>query len=343
MKQFIIPVFGFVIFLLQLSCNDSGDIRKKVTGKPGEMVVVMSKEAWKDTSGSLIRYKLAQPHPALPQEEPLFDLINVPPEAFKEIFRTTRNILLTRISTMYDNNGIDFQNDVWAYPQTVIQIEAKSPKDFDSIVNVNSEKILSHYLLGEKRRLNANLDKYYDKVVYNTLLKDFKLTLKTAPGFFITKKTGNFAWIRYETPDISQGIVVHTYPYTSDSTFTYRYQIGRRDSMLRHDVPGPSKDSYMATEKQVDSEFYILEHNKNYACEMRGLWRVENDFMGGPYISLSELDASAQRIVEVYGYVYAPSKNKRDLLRQVEAMVYSLKFEDQEKNDKINSQIKMGN
>ena len=343
MKQIIIPVLVFMVFLFQLSCHDTGEIRKKVTGKPGEMIVVMTKEAWKDTSGSLIRYKLAQPHPALPQAEPLFDLINVPPEAFKEIFRTTRNVLITRISSMYDNNGIEFQNDIWAYPQTVIQIEARTPADFDSIVNANSERILSHFLLGEKRRLNENLNKYYDKAVYNALLKDFNLTLKTAPGFFITKKTDKFAWIRYETPEISQGIVVHIYPYTSDSTFTLRYQIAKRDSLLKNDVPGPSAGSYMATEKRVDSEFYILEHNKNYASEMRGLWRVENDFMGGPFISLTELDASAQRVVEVYGYVYAPSKNKRDLLRQVEAMVYSLTFADQDKNDKINSQIKMGN
>lgn len=58
---------------------------------------------------------------------------------------------------------------------------------------------------------------------------------------------------------------------------------------------------------------------------------------------LAELDACRKRVVVVDGYVYAPSKEKRNLLRQVEAMVYSLRFKDQEKNDKINSQIKMGN
>jgi hypothetical protein len=65
--------------------------------------------------------------------------------------------------------------------------------------------------------------------------------------------------------------------------------------------------------------------------------------MGGPYISLAELDATNQRVVVAFGYVYAPSKDKRNLLRQVEAMIYSMKFNEQAKNDKIRSQINMGN
>jgi hypothetical protein len=76
---------------------------------------------------------------------------------------------------------------------------------------------------------------------------------------------------------------------------------------------------------------------------MRGLWRLVNDFMGGPYISLAELDASNQRVVVAFGYVYAPGKSKRNFLKQVEAMIYSLKLNDQDKNNKINSQIKMAN
>jgi hypothetical protein len=70
---------------------------------------------------------------------------------------------------------------------------------------------------------------------------------------------------------------------------------------------------------------------------------VEGDFMGGPYINLSVLDASKNRVITLDGFVYAPKYNKRNYLRQVEAMMYSLELPDQKKNDKINSQIKMGN
>ena len=38
------------------------------------------------------------------------------------------------------------------------------------------------------------------------------------------------------------------------------------------------------------------------------------------------------------GFVYAPSKDKRNFLRQVEAMIYSLKQNNQADNDKLNQQ-----
>ncbi|HNZ72795.1 MAG TPA: DUF4837 family protein, partial [Prolixibacteraceae bacterium] len=76
-----------------------------------------------------------------------------------------------------------------------------------------------------------------------------------------------------------------------------------------------------------------------YAVEVRGLWQVENDFMGGPFVSLSILDVLKRRVVTVEGFVYAPANKKRNLLQQVEAMAYSLKFDKQKDMDKLNVQV----
>jgi hypothetical protein len=94
----------------------------------------------------------------------------------------------------------------------------------------------------------------------------------------------------------------------------------------------------MTTEKMFDQTFNVFTHNGNYATEMRGLWKVENDFMGGPYIAISELDAANQRVINAFAFVYRPSKDKRNLLRQMEAMIYSLKQNNQKDNDKLNKQ-----
>lgn len=97
----------------------------------------------------------------------------------------------------------------------------------------------------------------------------------------------------------------------------------------------------MSTERRIDQVYYASSHNGNYATEMRGLWRLIGDFMGGPYISLAQLDIENQRVVVAFGYVYAPSKDKRNLLRQVEAMIYSLRLNNQANNDKLNSQFSL--
>ncbi|MFW5773594.1 MAG: DUF4837 family protein, partial [Tangfeifania sp.] len=94
--------------------------------------------------------------------------------------------------------------------------------------------------------------------------------------------------------------------------------------------------SVLGATLDTDQVFNIREHNGNYAFEMRGLWRLKNDFMGGPYVSLAVLDVENQRVIVGYGYVYAPNTDKRNYLRQVEAMLYSMELANQDQNDDIN-------
>lgn len=345
MKRFFIQSFFVLAAAITFSaCSNDGQVlHKNITGKAGELVVVISDDSWNGKPGELLRRTLAQPNASLPQQEPLFNLVNVPHAGFKSIFRSTRNILQTSISSNVDTVGVVIKDDVWAYPQATVEIKAKNAEQFAEIFNANSDLILSYFLSAEKERLTLNYAKYYEKGVYNVLNDKFGVTMKVSPGFEIVDQQQDFIWFKFETPEISQGIVLYTLPYVSDSTFTVDFLVSARDSILKANVPGPTKGSYMSTEKSFDQVFNIFEHNGNYASEMRGLWRVENDFMGGPYISIAVLDASKQRVVVAFGYVYAPSKDKRNFLRQVEAMIYSLKLNDQQKNDKINSQMKMGN
>jgi hypothetical protein len=340
------PLFtALALILLLAGCSDSGSqiMNKNITGKAGELVIVISKKSWDDLPGNLLRQTLAQPQQSLPQDEPLFDLISVPHEAFKEIFQTTRNIIQTRISPIVENPGITFTDNIWAYPQATVQINARNNEEFEQLFNENSDKIIGYFLKAERERIAANYSNYHDKAVKNTLDQKYDILLNVPPGFQISQEGKDFVWLRYETPEISQALLVYWFPYTSDSTFTLNYLLNKRDSILRVNVPGPTEGSFMTTERRVDPLFQIIRHNKNYAADIRGLWRVENDFMGGPFVLLAELDAYRQRVVVADGFVYAPSKDKRNFIRQVEAMVYSMAFNDQEKNDRLNSQAQMGN
>lgn len=340
----VFQLFTAVVLSVALfsSCNDPGGVQQKITGKPGELVIVMSKEAWDNAPGDLMRKTLAQQHICLLADEPVFDLFEVPHDAFKSILKSTRNIIQVSISSNNDKEGVEFKDNIWAYPQATVQILAKSNENFEKLFNENKNKIMSYFLLAERKRLMDTYKRLHEKSIYNTLSEKFDVTLKLPPGFIQASSKDKLMWFRYDTPDITQGIVVFEYPYTSDSAFTARYQTMMIDSILKYNVQGSLKNSYMQIEKRVDQVINSLKHNKNYACEMRGLWMTENDFMGGPYIALSELDLLHKRVITVYGFLYAPNKDKRNLLRQVEAMMYSLSFNKQEDMDKLNKQMSLG-
>ena len=340
----LLHYLSFLIFIVAFSCKDDGaGLHKNITGKAGELVVVISDESWEGDPGKVVRRHLAQAHVALPQDEPIFDLVKVPREAFKSIFKTTRNIIQTHISPLVDSTGVIYKDDVWAYPQATVIVRAKNTAEFSEVFEENSGKILGYFLRAERERLTMNYAKYYEKGIYNVLSNDFGITMKVPPGFQIAEQKKDFIWLRFESPRISQSVVIYTFPYKSEKSFTVDYLMDKRDSVLKAEIPGPARGSYMATERRLDPVFNIREHNGNYASEMRGLWRLINDYMGGPYISLAELDMHNQRVIVAMGFVYAPDKDKRDYLRQLEAMVYSLKLNNQAENDKLSSEIKMGN
>lgn len=332
-----------LLFVIPACNNDAPVLHSSISGKANDLVVVISEDSWKGKPGELIKGTFAQFQYGLPQEEPLFEIINIPPVAFQKIFKSNRNILQVTVAPTVLKPEMVIKENAWAYPQAVVELKAQNTAQFEDLFNENSGKILSYFLQAEKKRITANYEKYYEKTVYNILDRDFGVTMKVPPGFAIAMQNKDFIWYRYETPEISQGIVLYTFPYESDSTFTAGYLTAKRDSVLKEYITGTIEGSYMTTEKRIDQLFKITEHNKNYASEMRGLWILENDFMGGPFVALDELDASNQRVVSAFGYVYAPSKDKRNYLQQVEAMLYSLKMNKQAENDKINSQIKMGN
>jgi hypothetical protein len=65
--------------------------------------------------------------------------------------------------------------------------------------------------------------------------------------------------------------------------------------------------------------------------ETKGTWQLENDYMSGPFINYSILDKKNNRILVLEGFCYAPSKEKRDLMFELEAIIKSVKFENANK------------
>ena len=60
-------------------------------------------------------------------------------------------------------------------------------------------------------------------------------------------------------------------------------------------------------------------------AELRGLWESVNDKMGGPFYEFSFIDKTGENVISVGGFVYAPEEDKRDYLREVEAIVKTVR------------------
>ena len=93
-------------------------------------------------------------------------------------------------------------------------------------------------------------------------------------------------------------------------------------------IPGPTRGSYMGTEERFGfiRDTVQIGKDKITAIETRGLWRLFNDYMGGPFVCHTYLDKEQKNVIVLEGFIYAPKFDKRNYLRHVESILYSFEW-----------------
>lgn len=330
--------FALLLIVLFSACESAEHYKLASSGVSGEVILVMEDRDWKSNLGEVVRSYLEKPQDGLPQPEYQFNLGQYSHKNFSNVIRYHRNIILFEQNEEWITPQIEFLQNVYATNQVVIKLMASNPEDLAALFKDESERIISLINRRERERLNDRHLAHAQRSVMDSLRIKHHINLTIPEDCMLAEDRGDFIWIkrdriRYvggEAHDVDQGILVYTYPYVDDSTFTLDYLLDKRDSVLRVNVPGPSEGSYMATER--DSMFFPvkreLELNDKFMFEIRGMYRTENDYYGGPFISLTQFDEKRGRIVTVDCYVFAPKFHKREYLREMEAVCYSLSFPD---------------
>ena len=138
----------------------------------------------------------------------------------------------------------------------------------------------------------------------------------------------NFLWATDNKSRVRRDIVIYSFPYTDKDTFTKEYLLAKRDSIMKYHIPGDIEGSYMGTEyNHIPPVFKAISVRGEYCAELRGLWRIINgSAMGGPFVSHTRLDEINQRVIMIEGFVYGAGSKKRNALRQVEAVLYSMQL-----------------
>lgn len=327
MKKTLSFLMIFVVVLSLGSCKKGSkgqrSLLPNVTGNAGEVVLVLPKALWTDSIGVAYKDILTQEFPFLPQSEPIFDLITIPPDAFTNIFKSHRNIIFNEISNDYAEPKFLLKRDVWASPQTVLYVVGPSYKSIAPFISREKDKIVAIFEQAERDRVIQNATSYEGKGIAPVLQKNFNISMKIPMGYKVNKQTDNFVWISHETPKISQGLIIYSFPYTEKNTFSADFLLKKRDEFVRQ-IEGPTEGTYMITSTVFPPYFSAMMYKDRYFGILRGFWDVYKHPMGGPFISFSTLDEKRQMVINVEAYIYAPGSNKRNYLRQVESLIYTL-------------------
>ena len=313
--------------LLLASCNSKPKDREKylpnITGNAGEVLVVINKGYWEGELGSTLREILAGEYPYLPQREAYFKLFNATPGGFTGSYLLHRNIVIVNVSPEVDTTGIRMSRNSWAKPQIIVTVSATTPEEASELISGNHELIINTIEQAERDRLIASSKKYEDKEVRMAVTENIGGSPYFPTGFTIKKNTPEFMWISQETTYVNQGILIFKFPYTDAEQLSPEYLKDKIYNLWQANVPGMRENSYMTFNKVIEPGFRNIEYQGNTMVEMRGLWEVENDYMGGPFVCHIFPDRNRENIIILNAFVYAPKYDKRKYLRQVESIIYS--------------------
>jgi hypothetical protein len=360
MKNQFNRIFSIVFLLIGLflsGCTE--EVQRGLRSVPSafgnlnQIVVVMDDDLWEGPLGDTIRYYYSAAYPLLPQPEPIFDLRHFTPREMDSspLLRELRTYMAvglisdetsptakmiakdlgvekTRQAKEDPSFNSTIGHDKWAKGQLLIYQFAPT---FDELVKVVKEnfpavkkrvnefdrsKLEAYaYLNGENRRLSEE--------VRNTL----GVELKVPSGFFMAINDGEVIWMRRETEKISSNIMLRKMRYTDQSQLTKENLIAVRDSIGRQYVSSTLPNTYMKINyKDLPVISAPTKVNGYYAVDGRGIWEIENDYMGGAFISYLILSPNSSEILFLDGFLHAPGENKRDFMQQLDLVMHTVKF-----------------
>jgi hypothetical protein len=308
---------------LLASCSSGNEKKSAVKGKvqsaPYELLVVANKDWLKTEAGQKLVEIVEAPISGLPQREGNFRVTYVNPEAFKGVFQFYANILVVKVDMKHEESRMTLEKDLYARPQVVEGLYAPTDWAFVRLLEAHKKDILRHFNENEFARERKFLEKNYNGAVMAQVKKQFGVSINVPQDVDDMKIGENFLWASASKKDFQQNVCIYTLPWSNNLSFE-----DVRDSVMKVNIPGDREDQWMETDRRT---VMIDDITRTDLLVVRGLWDMRNDAMGGPFVSYCYVDTIRNRFLIVEGFVFAPDKKKRPIMRQLEAALQTVKFE----------------
>ena len=318
------------ILMVVVSCTNKKNrstLPRSIGNTSEVLVVIQDKNQWNNEVGETLKKYLEDYQYGLPQQEHLFKLANVLQSGFSELFQKHHSILIVNVDKKLKTAKIEKSVDKWAKPQVIYKISAPDNQTFAITFKKSKDEIIKGLNKVERERIMNVFNAAADINVMQKFADKFKLKIVLPEGFYVAKNEPGFMWLKWDLNKHNLGIIAISVPYKDTLQFKNKSIASRIMLFMKNYIPGPTEGSYMT----LDTVFvrpvsrHVDDYFVPYTIETRGMWRVEHDFMAGPFVAYTFINPKTNEIVTLLGYVYKPNKEKRNLLRQIEAILYSTK------------------
>jgi hypothetical protein len=309
-----------LLSVVLVSClKKEANLPRKTSGAINTISVIIEDQLWNGEVGDSIRNKFASPVIGLPQEEPLFTINQFPIQLLEGFATASRAIIIVKKAT---ENKFEIKKNQYASPQNVFHISGKTAVEILQLLEEHSPEIIRYIKqaeISESQRINQKA-----LLPAGLFKKQFQLSLQVPSNFEQVMWKPNFVWLKKNSISGSSSLLLYQLPLKTIRTSTVSAAIlSMRDSIGKY-IQGTEPQTYMISETGYTPYFFKSTLDHRLAYETRGTWQLQNDYMSGPFINYTIVDSINKRLVVLEGFCYSPSKEKRDVMHELEAIMHSV-------------------
>ena len=262
----------------------------------------------------------------LPQQEAVFDVSTIVSDGLTQATRYARNIVM--VTTGIDSlkhATVSYQQNTYARPQLILHLRVASTSLLRPTLLYYVRAIERQLVLQELNNGIALLRDKHNKAAEAMVREMFGVRLWVPEDLNKWKRGQDFLWLSNDAARGMQNICIYRY---AGNVLTREQAIAKRDSVMKRNLPGENEGSYMKTAPYP--AVAVDNHSEKTPdgirpTELRGLWEMQGEAMGGPFVSLSTRYGDSTLVVEAF--VYAPETEKRRMVRRLEASLHTLNIE----------------
>jgi len=305
-----------------MSCNMKSNMLPNAQGAAGDVLVIMRDNLWNGACGDSIRNYLSENVWGLPAPEPMFSISHH--AEFNSISKKYRNILFVNVDPGFERARLTLKSETYARRQSIFNLESPSADSAIVCMYRNKDQIVAHFLMKDREAIIEDYKRSVEKKITGKLREKFQVDIIIPQPYKMDVELDDFVWIDRKEGERQWGVLMWKEPYVRKSQLDTDSLIFKMNAMTRKYIPGSVTGSYMADEPMVPPSVKRFEKNGVYSVQLNGLWQMENGFMGGPYVSHTIVDINRGQLVTAHGYVFYPNRNKRQMVRQLEAILYTM-------------------
>ncbi len=343
-----------VLLVIAFGCSEAAkenrrkDLLPTARGEADEIILVVDSTQWVDTLGLglELRKTFMSPMLGLPQDESLFNVSKVNPRRLNTVLKSAKNMVfvMTLDSKTADSRVLQkyftdqslnqikrdtsifmrAQKDLFAKGQTVLFLFSSSEELLAQKINYNRSAIREYFETSAREIIKGQIFNSPQKQLANRITENHNLSMTIPYGWEKARDLKNFVWLRKMDAATEQSIFVYYEPYRDQGVFN---EIGEfRDKITQRNLyDGENPDVYIQRQEIIPVFTERVNFNGHFAVEARGLWKISDNSRGGPFLSYTIVDEETGLIYYIEGYVDSPGTRKKNLVRELEAILSTFK------------------